>query len=102
MEVVPYNFEDAHLKDAIPYDFKKAKFLQPLTRGYWVTLYCIFDSERVVHFFKQCDMMENLLLAREAGFSCSSFIQKLLVTPDTHPEIFNTIEDYVHRSDFDC
>lgn len=101
MNIVPATFEDAKLLDKCPCDFKKARFMQPLCKGYWVTLYCLFDGKSVYWFFHQPEAMENASIAYETGVSVTSFIEKVLVTPTQHTEIFNMIEDYVSRSDKD-
>lgn len=101
MNIIPYDYKDAELINKCPCEFRKARFMQPLLKGYYVTLYCIFDGEKVYHFFHQSEMLDNALLGREAGYSLTEFKYTILVTPDKHPEIFNEIEDYVSLSNKD-
>ena len=100
MDVVPATFEVEKF-DGVPQEFKKARFMAPLLKGYWVTLFCFFDGERIHHIFHQSEMLDNAQLARECGFSLTEFLHKVLVTPHVHPEIFNKIESYVSRSNSD-
>lgn len=77
----------------IGYTFRKAKFMQPTLRGYWVTLYLIFDGERTYTFYDQETWLDNALLMSE---SCSvqSFTQQILVTPDSFSSIYKQISDF--------
>lgn len=81
-----------------PYEYKKAKFMSPLLRGYWVTFYLIFDGTSFTHCFNKSDLLDNADFARECGFKPTLFTERILVTPDSYPEIFNVIESYVSRS----
>lgn len=85
----------------IPYEFHEAKFIDVLSKGYWVTLYMFFDGTSVHHFAHSSDWFENQLLARELGFSTYGFKQTILVTPRDFPDIFKEIEDYVSHTDND-
>lgn len=85
----------------VPYDFTKAKFKDDLSKGYWVTLYMIFDGSSVYHFAHHYDCFENEVLAHQLGVSIHSFKQTILVTPFQFPDIFKEIEDYVSNSDMD-
>lgn len=95
MEIVPATFEPKSLE--IEFEFKRVNFIHNY-KGYRVTLYCLFDGERIHHFFHQSELLDNAQLAREAGYSVTEFTYSLLVTPDLHPEIFNKIDSYVSRS----
>lgn len=84
-----------------PYTFRKARFMMPLLRGFWVSFYCIYDGTSLTHCFNQSDWVDNAQLARELGYQVTTFIHDILVTKDNYPDIFNTIMEYVPRSYFD-
>lgn len=85
----------------VPYEFEEAKFIHSNLKGYWVTFYILFDGKTFHHFAHQSDAIDNALLAREAGVYVTQFFQRIFVSPYAHSDIFNEIEDYVHRSHFD-
>lgn len=69
--------------------------------AYYVTLFCIFDGERVFHFLHESEMLDNLVLAHEVGFSTSVFTTRIFVSKSQHVELYNMITDYVSSSDSD-
>lgn len=86
--------------DIVPYSFRKAHFQRATSRGYWVTLFCVFDGTSVHSFFHEYNRIENCMLMKELGVDFRLFHQEVLVTPDCFSEIFYSIEDYVQKSSF--
>lgn len=81
------------------YRFRKVTLGEEFTvNGYWVTLYCFFDGDKVHHFFTQADYLDNMLLAQEMGYHCSPFYKDILVTPIYHREIYYEILEYVSHT----
>lgn len=85
-----------------PCEFSRAAFKDDnIEVGYWVKLHCFFDGSSVHSFFFSSDMIDNMLLARECGVSCTNFSTKILVTSSHHSDIFYKIRDYVQSTGFD-
>lgn len=86
--------------DIVPFTFREAKFLHGNLRGYWVTLFCVFDGKSVHSFFHESDRTDNCILMNELGVNFQLFNHDVLVTSDCFSEIFLSIEDYVQKSSF--
>lgn len=87
--------------NVVPYDFRKARFHSDLITGYWVRLYLLFDGVTTYTFFHLSEQMENASLCRECGGTPYTFDKEILVTESTFPQIFKSIQDYVHDSCLD-
>lgn len=66
--------------------------------GYRVTLYLIYDCERVYTFYNSSDWVDNVNLMRECGSQCSTFTHDVIVTPTHMHSIFKEIHDYVSEA----
>ena len=66
---------------------------------YRVKLYLIFCDDRVYTFFNPTDWVDNFQLMREGGSSCSTFTHDIMVSPDSHRDIYDHIRLYVSSSD---
>lgn len=86
--------------DIVPYTFREAKFLHGNLRGYWVTIFCVFDGKSVYSFFHESDRIDNCMLMKELGVDFDMFHREIIVSPNRFPDIFSTIEDYVQKSSF--
>lgn len=71
---------------------------EPNYRLYRVKIYCIFCNGSVFTVFNQPDWIDNALLMRESGDSCSTFTHDIYVSPMSHPEMYNDIDSYVSQS----
>ena len=80
--------------------FRPAKFQLGYLKGYWVKLYQFFDGKTVHTFFHQSDRDDNAQLAHECGVYVTFLDCHVLLTPDTYPDLFKLLDDYVHQSDY--
>lgn len=86
-----------------PCEFRKAVFMQPTQRGYWVRLYVlatyckgVFETHTFLH---QSEWLDNFLLLHELDMPVSNHSYEVLVTDsNSWREIFQQIEDYVSKS----
>lgn len=84
----------------VPYTFRNAHFISDSYRGYWVTLFCVFDGKSVHSFFHESDRTDNCIFMNELGVNFQLFHHDVLVTRDCFSDIFYSIEDYVQKSSF--
>lgn len=66
--------------------------MHPNLKGYWVTLYFVYDGERTYTFFDEATWIDNCLLMAESGY-IHSFTKDILVTPDKFPSMYKQISD---------
>lgn len=82
----------------VPYDFREIT-LSDGTSAYFIYVYFLFDGKSAYPFFKQSELLDNALFAKECGLPSYTFYKKVLITPSTFPEIFSELHDYVSCPD---
>lgn len=73
--------------------FKPAKFKDDITRGFWVTIYLIFDGERVYTFYDEADWIDNSCMMIESGIHIHTFYHDVLCTPTHLPDLYNKVSN---------
>lgn len=92
--------------DRVPCKFKEVKNINGVHVGYRVYFDLLLVeavSDSVIPFqpylfTSVADMIDNRLLAQECGLGAVSIAINFLVTPNDFPDFYNSIVDYVSRS----
>lgn len=92
--------------NVVPCEFREAKFMHCIFRGYWFRIYEIlvflngvFETHCFLH---QSEMLDNACLLHEMGIACSTHSYEKLATDNNEfKEVFKLIEDYVSASNND-
>lgn len=74
-------------------NYRKARFQHDCYEGYWVTLYLIFDGERIYTFYTQDDWIDNCALMVENGTHVHQFAHEVLCTPTHLPELYQKVRE---------
>ena len=79
----------------VPCEYRKAHFAHSNFDGYWVKLWLLIEPSGKVHsFLHQSELVDNSLLASEAGVKCFVTYKEVLCCEDSISEVYKLIKEF--------